>query len=184
MIAVINSTLDWKFYAEFSCHIYRFIFKKLRVDNRKVFMFTLILAIVGGFIMSDWQSIGNDPCSAINTPELVARELPPLDTSLLPTLSSEGQQSSDNTTTLQLREACEALSTPEDQCHWNPVSQFTGKYCHDCYPVCRSVQRSLNFFQFCLGVSLVSLSIPISTVIIAVIASDVVSLEKQVGNAT
>ena len=132
--------------------------------------------------MSDWQSIGNDPCSAINSPELVTRELPQLDKSLPPTSSSEVQQSSENYTTLQLREACEALSTPEHQCHWNPVSQFTGKYCQDCRPVCRSVRRSLNFFQFCLGVGLLTVSIPISTVVIVVIASDVVSVEMQVIN--
>ena len=133
--------------------------------------------------MSDWQSIGNDPCSAINSPELVTRELPQLDKSLPPTSSSEVQQSSENYTTLQLREACEALSTPEHQCHWNPVSQFTGKYCQDCRPVCRSVRRSLNFFQLCLGVGMVTVSIPIATVIIVVIASDVIPLEMQVINS-
>ena len=143
-------------------------------------MLSLVIAIVGGFIMSDWQSIGNDPCTAINSPEFVTRELPQLDKNLLPTSSSEVQQSSENSTALQLRKACEALSTPEHQCHWNPVSQFTGKYCQDCRPVCRSVRRSLNFFQFCLGVGMVIVAIPIACIVIVVIASDVAALEMQV----
>ena len=146
-------------------------------------MLSLVFAIVGGFIMSDWQSIGSDPCSVFNSQEL--SQLNDLDDSLLSALNSEVQQRGVNRTALnlQLRTNCEALSTPGDQCQWNPVSQFTGKYCQDCRPVCRSVRRSLNFFQLCLGVGLVTVSMPLAAVVITVIASDVVSPEMQVTNS-
>ena len=146
-------------------------------------MISLCCAIVGGFIMSDWQSIGNDPCLAIHSREPMIRELPQpneIGASLPHAMSSELQQSTANYTAFQFREACEAMSTPEDQCHWNPVSLFTGQYCQTCRPVCRSMRRSLNFFQFCVGISLMTISIPIAMASSTVIASDFVSLEMQV----
>ena len=148
------------------------------MDNRKVFIISLLLPIIGGFVLSDWQSIGNDPCSATSI------ELPQLydvDYSSPLTSSSEIQHGT-NYTNLQLRKACEALSTPEDKCYWNPVSQFTGKYCQTCRPVCRSVRRSLNFFQTCIGIGLVTIAIPIGVAASTVVASDFVSLEMQVCN--
>ena len=150
-------------------------------------MLSLLLPAIGGVIVSDWQSIGNDPCLAINVQELASRELPQsndVDYGLLLTSNTEVHPGSMNYTTLQLRKACEALSTPEDQCHWNPVSQFTGKYCQTCRPVCRSVRRSLNFFQVCIGIALVSIAIPIGVAASTVIASDFVSLEMQVHVST
>ena len=159
----------------------RYILNKLRMDNRKVFVLALLAAMFGGFIASDWQSIGSDPCSAVHLQELATRELPWPDKMVTSSLSSIVQQNTANYTTLQFRKACEAVSTPEDLCHWNPVSQFTGQYCQTCRPVCRSMRRSLNFFQFCIGVSLMTLAIPLGNIIIAVIASDFTPLESQVG---
>ena len=138
---------------------YRYILKKLHVNNRKVFMFSLCCAIVGGFVMSDWQSIGSDPCALTD---------------------SKVQQTFTNSTALQLREACEALSTLEDQCHWNQASLFTGQFCETCRPVCRSLHKTLNFFQFFIGIVLMTISIPLSTASSTIIASDFVSLEMQV----
>ena len=161
-------------------HIHRYILKKLGMDNRKVFIFSLCCAIAGGFIMSDWQSIGSDPCSDVKSPDLVTRELQDMSYNSHHILSREVQQSSRNYTALQLREACEALSTPDDRCHWNAVSLFTGQYCQTCRLVCRSMHRTLNFFQFCLGIALITISIPVSIASSTVIASDFVSLEMQV----
>ena len=130
--------------------------------------------------MSDWQSIGNDPCSGNESPDLATRELQDMGYSSHRILSREMQQSSRNYTALQLREACEALSTPEDRCRWNAISLITGQYCQTCRLVCRSMHRTLNFFQFCFGISLITISMPISIASSTVIASDFVSLEMQV----
>ena len=158
--------------------MYRYILKRFNMDNRKVFILSLLLPIIGGFIVSDWQSIGSDPCSVASI------QLPQSDdmehNSLLLTSSSELHHSSTNYTVLELREACEALSTLEDQCYWNPVSQLTGTYCQTCRPVCRSARRSLNFYQTCIGIGLVTIAIPIGVAASTVVASDFVSLEMQV----
>ena len=134
--------------------------------------------------MSDWQSIGSDPCSVTDSQKVTIRELPQpndIDDNTLPhSSSSEIQQTITNYTSLQLREACEALSTPEDRCRWNAVSQLTGRYCQTCRPVCRSVRKSLNIIQFCIGILLMTISIPLSMASSTIIASDFVSLEMQV----
>ena len=160
-----------------SFSMYRYVLKKFNMDNRKVFILSLLLPIIGGFIVSDWQSIGSDPCSVAS---IQLPQSDDTDFTLSLTSGSEIQHGSTNYTTLELRRACEALSTPEDRCYWNPVSQFTGTYCQTCRPVCRSVRRSLNFYQTCIGIGLVTIAIPIGVAASTVVASDLVSLKMQV----
>ena len=71
------------------------------------------------------------------------------------------------------------LSSP-DNCYWNQFSPVTRLDCFACPPICRSVQRSLNFVQFVIGVTIFVLVIPISRVVLMVLISDNLSPENQV----
>ena len=71
------------------------------------------------------------------------------------------------------------LSSP-DNCYWNQFSPITKVDCFACPPICRSVQRSLNFVQFAIGVTIFVLVIPISRVVLMVLISDNLSPENQV----
>ena len=73
------------------------------------------------------------------------------------------------------------LSSP-DNCYWNQFSPITKVDCFACPPICRSVERSLNFIQFAIGVTIFVLVIPISRVVLMVLISDNLSPENQVRN--
>ena len=78
------------------------------------------------------------------------------------------------------REQCEALRYSEYQCHWVPDSLITKKRCHDCQPICRGIDRTLNFFQFSVGAVILMLSIPIGRESLTAVLSDNVGRELQV----
>ena len=71
------------------------------------------------------------------------------------------------------------LSSP-DNCYWNQFSPITNVDCFACPPICRSVDWSLNFVQFAIGVTIFVLVIPISRVVLMVLISDNLSPENQV----
>lgn len=71
------------------------------------------------------------------------------------------------------------LSSP-DNCYWNQFSPITRLDCFACPPICRSIQLSLNFIQFVIGVTIFVLVIPISRVVLMVLISDNLSPENQV----
>ena len=74
---------------------------------------------------------------------------------------------------------CESLYTSLG-CHWTPMSLITGKDCPDCRLLCRSVDKTLNFIQFCLGAVLLLISVPSIRVSLVNVTSDYVNKEIQV----
>ena len=144
-----------------------------------MFILCLLMIIVGSVVISDWQSIGEDPCSAV-TQEDVYRAAREANQTAAAASDEVITETSDTKLFRSVVELCEAASTDEYHCYWNQDSQITGEYCNECYAVCRSTEMSLNFLQFCVGISLLAICIPISNIIITVIASDAVPLEFQV----
>jgi len=65
-------------------------------------------------------------------------------------------------------------------CHWTPTSYITGKDCPDCRLLCRSVDKTLNFIQFCLGAALLLVSVPSVRVSLVNVITDYVNNEIQV----
>ena len=78
--------------------------------------------------------------------------------------------------------ACESANFQGHQCYWIPNSIITNKHCSDCQPICRSLQNSLTFSQFCIGAALLMVSIPVAWVPVASLISDRVHREAQVSS--
>ena len=77
---------------------------------------------------------------------------------------------------------CESADIHGHQCYWIPNSIITDRHCSDCPPICRSIQSSLTFVQFCIGAALLMVSIPIAWVPVAALISDRVHREAQVSS--
>ena len=75
---------------------------------------------------------------------------------------------------------CETADIRGHHCYWTPNSIITNRHCSDCPPICRSLQQSLTFAQFCIGAALLMISIPVAWVPIAGLISDRVHREAQV----
>ena len=75
---------------------------------------------------------------------------------------------------------CESFSGPPYNCFWNPNSRITGEYCPRCEPLCRSSDHSLNFIQFAVGVSLITLAFPVGRATLTLITSDAMGHTSQV----
>ena len=136
--------------ALFSLHnLYRIVLKCLRVNNRYLFAVVLAASICGTVLASDWQAIGEDPCtlSGFN----LSQHFEP------PEALSE------------LRDVC--LSQNGD-CYWNQDSELTGTYCSLCRPICRSTSMTINLAQFCVAVVLIHLSGLIGWTAILGVATD------------
>ena len=126
--------------------------------------------------MSDWQSIGKDPCLVPSST---------LNVTAASTLETQGNITEFNSSWSQydwktLADECEEVNSTLHQCYWNPNSRVTGKLCKDCYPVCRSTQKSLNFVQFTVGFAIFSVSVPLQGVPLIVVVSDYTPAESQV----
>ena len=141
--------------------LYRLVTKSLKLDNRVLFGAAVLGTLTGVVLMGDWQAIGGDPCSSSDnmSPE-----------------NGSGSGLCKNTSQL----LCEAQSTSSQSCFWNPQSRITGEYCNTCHELCQSKQRAINFYQFSVGVLLVSLTSPLGFVYAAAITSDITSIESQV----
>ncbi|XP_064406669.1 uncharacterized protein LOC135351557 [Halichondria panicea] len=125
------------------------VLKCLRVNNRYLFAVVLAASICGTVLASDWQAIGEDPCtlSGFNS----SQHFEP------PEALSE------------LRDVC--LSQNGD-CYWNQDSELTGTYCSLCRPICRSTSMTINLAQFCVAVVLIHLSGLIGWTAILGVATD------------
>ena len=162
-----------------------------------------MFGLLGSVLIGDWQGIGHDPCSSANI-------IGPFNTSTngsgleendysqsgmfsadsalnsggdsiysLP--FSDGISSSSNSSLNNWWvESCEALSSSSHQCFWNPKSRITGEFCNTCHKTCYSEQKSLNFYQFSLGMSLIALSGILCTVFVPIVISGYGTLEQQV----
>ena len=90
-----------------------------------------------------------------------------------------------NTSLLDLCEmnascVCEALSGPPYHCFWNPNSRLTGEYCPRCNPLCRSVDYSLTFGQFLVGLIFLVFSYQIGHTTLTLVVSDALGSTSQV----
>ena len=75
---------------------------------------------------------------------------------------------------------CEALSGPPYHCFWNPNSLLTGEYCPRCNPLCRSVDYSLTFGQFLVGLIFLVFSYQIGHTTLTLVVSDALGSTSQV----
>ena len=159
--------------------------KQINVDNRKLYLFAIASATCGSLLLADWQAIGDDPCITDSVNSSASDSYEYNNRYTVWTNNTYSTQLSHNLSSphsLFLNEArrCELQSTSKRECFWNPRSRITGKLCADCYRVCRSKQMSLNFVQFCLGLILYVVTIPLSTVCITAILSSLTPLKSQV----
>ena len=67
-----------------------------------------------------------------------------------------------------------------DTCHWIPYSLITHEHCNDCQPICRSIDHTLNFFQFTGGISLFIATLPIMYTATMMLLSNSVTKNLQV----
>lgn len=127
-------------------------------------MVTLLMALIGGVMASDWQAVGQDPCqlnfkSYLNDSHFtISNEQIVLPAAL------------DNFTIAI--DLCIAGSTDTSGCYWNPNSRITGTHCSRCRPVCRSKSMSIHLAQFCLGVGLIQMAAIIGWVGVVGVATD------------
>ena len=130
----------------------------MKVNNRVLLGIALVSCLMGCLLMSDWQAIGSgDVCS-------------------LPTNLSA--LASDNVGSGKV--PIDSNNCSSHQCFWNPESRVTGEFCNTCLPTCLSQQASLNFYQFSVGVFLISAGSWLGYVFISAVASDITSVESQV----
>ena len=157
------------------------------MDNRNLLGLCLLFALVGSLLVGDWQSIGSDPCSsaALNTTsELydfendVSSFSSGVESPSLFSGFSSGMR--ENTSQYGFYERCQALSSSSHQCFWNPQSRITGEFCNTCLCVCLSEQTTINFYQFTLGILLISFATPLAFVLVSAIASDIAPVTSQV----
>ena len=146
--------------------IYSIGLLRLGLNSRITAIMGISTFIIGTALLTDWQSIGYDPCtrfSLFHHPDLVV----------------EGNYSQ-SALQLMYSTACENRRS----CYWNQHSIITGQDCWECPPICRGVHRSLNFIQFCFGLTIFTLAIPISRVSVYLTLSNYVSKKVQVREVT
>ena len=162
------------------------------MSNRYLLGLCLLLALVGSLLIGDWQSLGNEPCTSLNTTASsgVNSDFESNYSSVIETSSwasglssGTGENISEISLYEQLVKDCEAQSSSGHECFWNPQSRVTGEFCNTCLPVCLSKQTTINFYQFTAGTLLLSVSAPLGFVFISAITSDITSVESQVNLA-
>ena len=150
-----------------------------------------MLALVGFVLMGDWQAIGRDPCSLDGNLQLNTSTNSTNSSDLIHGVSVDSVLSSglmlpptdelNSTSNSSLYvEQCEALSSSSHQCFWNPKSHITGEFCNTCLPTCLSKQTTINFYQFTVGILLISFATPLWFVLISAMSSDIASVDSQV----
>ena len=68
--------------------------------------------------------------------------------------------------------SCDSADAPGLQCHWIPFSTITHTKCSDCPPICRAKERTLNFVQFLIGLSLLMASFHLTFVPLMAVATN------------
>ena len=164
----------------YTMHGFSFVFhfrlgtKLAKVDNRNRLGLCLLCGLVGSVLVADWQSIGQDPCMSLNATDSTV-----CDSALSSGMDEICSNGTNNSSLYQhLVESCEALSSSSHQCFWNPMSRITGIFCNTCFRVCLSREKSINFYQFSLGILLLALSAP--RVFVSAITSEITSVDSQV----
>ena len=185
--------------------LFRYAFQRLHIDNRISSIITLVLALIGSLVATDWQSIQGDPCSQFSKIEgvnfsevqdvvvgsgsgmegmwcevdpgsyICAAEKSGVN------LQECGVEQSVMMDGMNASCVCEAFSgVSEFNCFWNPHSRVTGRDCQRCARLCRSHSHSLNLIQFLVGMSLINIIYRMGVMSITLVASDALAGESQV----
>ena len=152
----------------------------------------LLFTVFGSLLIGDWQSIGHENnCRSFNTTHSSVEDsgstelLGEYEPALFPISSFEDRNSSNATLSKlshynRLVEGCKSLSSADDTCYWNQQSLVTGQFCSICLPTCLSKRTTLNFYQFSVGVLLLSIAGPLMFVFVSAVASGITTVESQV----
>ena len=156
-----------------SRNFFRLLLQQCKLNNRVLLLIGLLMSIAGPALMADWQSIPSDPCTQLSPfhhPELtsiysnitIATPNDGID-GLSTSGTADNYEDAAHSQALQVlpedvytvaMNKCESAAIPNHQCYWTPNSIVTKHHCDDCQPICRSTKRSLNFVQFCIGITL------------------------------
>ena len=132
-----------------------------------------VMIIIGCSLITDWQAIySKDPC---RSPRNVTSDAGGTPNTLGNTMNES------NLTQFHLNtKQCEARRNPGHKCFWNPLSRVTGDECGTCYEGCLSLQTSLNFYQYAVGVFLVGVGSTLEYIFNFALLSDIIPPENQV----
>ena len=166
------------------------------MNTRIIAIIGITTGIIGAIILADWQSISYDPCtefSLFHHPELADDYLAKSNVTIFPTdTNNDSSEMIVHVQELQVfresvynvaRNECEEARISNHRCHWIPDSIISKELCTDCQPICRSVDRTLNFIQFLIGEALFGFSQPVCRVAFTAILSDQVRKDFQVSHA-
>ena len=138
---------------------FRLILERLHVSSRVVLFVSLLLNIVGMFLIADWQYLASgDTVNRCRLDSSLSRAS--LNNSFDDVLLGVGEC----VTTYKgnrTQSVNEILCVEFEECYWNQDSIVTSYYCQDCPSLCHSKSGSLNFIQFAIGIMLVGLSVDI-----------------------
>lgn len=126
----------------------------------------LSCSLVGGVLIGDWQSIvQEDSCSlSLNGSEECND-------------SALSMRNCSNISTSYYIDVCESQ---DKDCYWNEQSYVTGEFCNTCLPTCLSRIATMDFYQFSVGVMLLSVGAPLGFVFTSAVASEITAVESQV----
>lgn len=139
--------------------------KVLKFDNRIMLGVCLSCSLVGGVLIGDWQSIvQEDSCSlSLNGSEECND-------------SALSMRNCSNISTSYYIDVCESQ---DKDCYWNEQSYVTGEFCNTCLPTCLSRIATMDFYQFSVGVMLLSVGAPLGFVFTSAVASEITAVESQ-----
>lgn len=137
-----------------------------KINNRLLTIITLLISLIGCLLMTDWQSIGSDPClqySLFHNPSIGNNIIQGNNHSISEQVIAVEPK------ILGAREQC---IHSHNNCYWNQYSPLTKMECPGCPPICRGVHKSLNFILFSIGVAISAFVIPITEVVWTVLITD------------
>ena len=159
--------------------------QELKINGRILAMLGVTASVVGAALITDWQAIGNDPCtqfSPFHHPELTneSKAAGGICLNNYDLMSQEAYNNISssyilcaNVTVHALRTVCESLGDSKYHCYWNQHSRVTGEECHACPSICHSENKSLNLVQFAVGSVLLVFGIAVTkTALMIEIASN------------
>ena len=143
----------------------------------------LVCTITALLIITDWQAIGNDPCtdySLFHHPQLADQytlQLAGSNVSESGMVSIQSLQMVEGEVYQMAVNRCESAG---EHCHWIPNSQVTHRHCSDCQLICRNTQHTLNFIQFIVGLFLFYSTLSLMFTGVFLLLSESVSTTYQV----
>ena len=158
----------------------RYVVQCVKMNSFCVTVLGLVCTIIALLIMTDWQAIGNDPCtdySLFHHPQLADQyrlQLAGSNVSESGMVSVQSLQVVEGEVYQMAVNRCESAG---EHCHWIPNSQVTHKHCSDCQLICRNTQHTLNFVT---GISVFFSTQPLLYTGIFLLLSELVSKSYQV----